>query len=141
MRRTPLAGLVVAAALALAACGGDDGSSGEKEEIETVILTYFTAFADGDGAKACGQLATDTQVELVKATRATNCPEAMAEAAKQPEIQPYVERFRDAEVVEVEITGSTAKAKVRAIGEETTIPLATEDGEWKIRGGQVAPGG
>jgi hypothetical protein len=134
-------GLALACALVLSACGGGEDSPGDREQIETVITTYFQAFSAGDGARACGQLSTDAQVKLVEATRADSCPEAMDEAAKQPDIEPYVEDLGDAEVVEVEVSGTEASAKVSAIGQETTIPLAKEDGEWKIQGGQVAPGG
>jgi hypothetical protein len=140
MRRTLLAGIAVAAALALAGCGGDGGSD-EEAAVEEVVRTYFTAFADGDGAKACGQLATQAQVRLVEGARANDCAEAMEAAARQPEVKPYVERFRDVEVLEVTIAGREATAKVRAIGQETTIPLAKESGTWKISGGDVAPGG
>jgi hypothetical protein len=132
-------GLALACALVLSACGGED-SPGDREQIETVIETYFTAFSAGDGAKACGQLSTDAQVKLVEATRASNCPDAMDAAAKQPGIEPYVEQLGEVEVLEVDVSGAEASAKVRAIDQETTIPLAKEDGEWKIQGGQVAPG-
>ena len=138
MRRLPLAGLLAAAALALAACGGEETT--EEEAVEGVVRTYFTAFADGDGAKACGQLTTDAQLKLVEGARATDCPEAMQAAADQPAVKPYVERFRDAEVLEVTVAGTQATAKVEAIGEETTIPLVKQDGAWKIEGGDVAPG-
>src|SRR3712207_2897492 len=136
MRRLPLAGIAAAAALALAGCGGGDSSS-EKAEIERVVNDYFTAFATGDGAKACGQLTTDAQVELVEATRANDCPEALEVAAKQPDVERFREDLADAEVVEVDITGPKATATVRALGVEEKVPLAKQDGAWKIEGGQI----
>ena len=130
MRRT-LPAVVAAAALALSACGGGDSPS-DEQKIRTAVREYFSAFSEGDGAKACAYLTTETRARIVEAAKTDDCADAMKAAAERPDVKPYVERFRDVEVLDVKIAGAEASAKVRAIGQETTVPLEKEEDDWKL---------
>jgi hypothetical protein len=139
MRRTPPAAALAAVALALAGCG-DRGSPSDESAIKTTVRDYFRAFADHDGAKACSELSGETQTKIAEAAKADNCAAGLDTAAKRPEIARYLDDFRHVEILEVNVAGTDASAKVKAIGETTTIPLTKEGGSWKIQGGDVAPG-
>jgi Putative lumazine-binding len=139
MRLTSPAAAVAAAALALAGCGGDGKS--DKQKIEATLNAYYTAFADGDGAKACAQLTRQATAELVKRTRAKDCATAIEQASKRPDVAPYTERFRDAEVTSVDAGKKNAIAEVTALGQTDDVPLRKEDGKWKIEGADSAIGG
>jgi hypothetical protein len=129
MRRTVIAALAVA--IALSGCGG--GAS-DKDKIEATVHGYFTAFADGDYAKACGELAEQTREDLVKAARVKNCSDALQHGAERAEIKQFRTKLRDAEVQSVEVHDKTASAKVRALGSTTTVPLVKEGDGWKVQG-------
>ena len=139
MLRVTSASLFAAAAIAVAGCGG--GGGGDKEKIESTVRDYYTAFADGDGAKACDQLAKPVRDRLVTAVHARDCPAAIEEAGKRLDISPYTKRFRDAKVISVKVHGRTATAQVRALGQTQPIPLGKEKGAWKIEGATGAGGG
>ena len=117
-------------ALAVAGCGG--GPS-DKEKVETTIRDYFTAFADSDFGKACGELADETRAELTKAARAKDCSAALARGAQQADVKRFATKLRDVRIVSVDVEDHTATAKVRAIGATTTLPLTKEGDEWKVR--------
>ncbi|MEA2449515.1 MAG: hypothetical protein QOG63_1447 [Thermoleophilaceae bacterium] len=139
MRRTPSAAIVAAAALALAGCGGADAPSDEAA-IKTVVHDYFIAFADGDGTKACDQLGADTRTKIEQGARGKDCATALEDAAKRPQIKPYLTGFRKVEILKVTVAGRDASAKVKAIGAITTMPLRKEIDGWKIEGTKGAPG-
>ena len=139
MRRTPPAALAAAAALALAGCGGSDSPSDEAA-IKSVVRTYFTAFADGNGSEACDQLSVDTRGQIADAAKPKTCAAALTDASKRPEVKQYLDDFRKVEVEEVTVAGNDASAKVKAIGETTTVPFIKVGGDWKINGTDVAPG-
>jgi hypothetical protein len=49
----------LALALMLGACGGDEDSSSDKEQITKVINDSYAAFADGDAEAFCATLSPD----------------------------------------------------------------------------------
>jgi hypothetical protein len=118
-------------ALAVAGCGG--GPS-DKEKVETTVRDYFTAFADSDFDKACGELAEQTRAQLTKAARAKDCTAALARGAQRADVKRFATKLRDVRVVSVDIKDKAATAKVRAIGATTTLPLTKEGDEWKVQG-------
>jgi predicted lipid-binding transport protein (Tim44 family) len=140
MRRTLPAACAAAAALALAGCGGG-GSKSDEDAVRTTVSDYFSAFADGDGAAACNKLDFDTQAEIATAAKVTTCSQALEAAAARPEVKQYLDDVRDVDVVNVEVNGSEATAKVKAIGQTTTMTLHKIQGEWRIEGGADAAGG
>jgi putative NIF3 family GTP cyclohydrolase 1 type 2 len=142
MRRTPLtAALVAAAALLLPACGGGEGGpSDDEKKVETVVRDYFKAFAAGDGTKACEQLGAETRVQLEKEANVKDCATAIEQATKRPEVKRYTKQLADVKIVEVNVSGGNATAKVQAIGQTTTVPLQREGDAWRITGATGAGG-
>jgi ketosteroid isomerase-like protein len=141
MRRTLLAAAAVAAAtLLFSACGGSGGGDSEDAKVAAVVRDYFKAFAAGDGKQACEQLGAETRVKLEKETGAKDCAAAIGAAAKEPDVKRFTKELGDVKVLEVEVDGSNATAKVRAIGQTTTVPLQKEDGDWRITGAAGAGG-
>lgn len=122
--------LAAVAVLLIAGCGGPS----DKEKVETTVRDYFTAFADSDFSKACDQLATQTRDDLVKSAHAKDCPTALQRGAQRAEVKRFQARLKDAKVVSVDVKGSAAAAKVRALGATTTIPLTKEGDSWKVQG-------
>lgn len=135
------AALVVAVAVAVAGCGGGGGGKSEKQKIEATLRDYFTAFADGDGERACSHLANDTKERLVRISKAGDCPATLEQAAEQPKIKPFLSELRDAKVGTIEVDGDTALAKVTAIGQSEAVPLRKEGDAWKLTGAAGASGG
>jgi hypothetical protein len=135
-----IAATVVAVALTLAGCGGSDPTS-DEQVIEDTVKTYFTAFADGDGQRACDQLSSSVQGQIEKATKAKDCATALEAAAQQPEFKQYVDELRDVEVLKVTVADRDATAKIKAIGQTTTMPLRKDGDTWKIQDNEVAVGG
>jgi hypothetical protein len=134
------------AALALVAtgagCGGDDASSTPAG----AVRAYNDAVADGNGDKACGQLADSAQKELQRSTQGSargSCKQVIDllgafydDATK--------ERLRDAKVAAAE-QGDSARARFRspvAFGgpdRDQTYELKREGDSWKITSLGFAP--
>jgi hypothetical protein len=123
----------------LAGCGG--GESSERDKIDSTLHDYFTAFARGDSAKACGLLAVRAQEAAARAARTTTCAAAFDRALKSPGVVRYRSRLGEAKVVEVKLNGNIATAKVQAIGQTTSVPLQKEGDAWKIESAAGAGGG
>ena len=127
------------AALALAAtgagCGGDDASSTPAG----AVRTYNDAVADGNGDKACNQLADSAQKELQRSTQGSargSCKQVVDLLAAFYD-DATKDRLRDAKVAAAQ-TGDTARARFTspvAFGgpdREQTYELKREGDEWKI---------
>ena len=121
---------VAVATFAVAGCGGES----DKEKVETTVRDYFTAFADSDFDKACGELAEPTREDLMKAARVEDCPAALKRGAERAEIKRFQSKLKEARVVSVDIKDRTATAKVRALGATTSLPLTKEGDSWKVQG-------
>ena len=130
MLRRLLTLLIAVAALALAACGGDD-----EEEVEQTVRDFVSASSEPDPERFCDEIVT--QEFLEQATGATG-DRAGEECRRQLEEAPGV----DAELVEIrstEVDGEKARVRavIRAQGRPATqtLRLAKEDGDWKLAGG------
>ena len=134
MRRRQAAGLLVAGALAVAGCGGGGGqSSRDESQIRSTLQSYYQAFANGDAAKACSELASQTRTQFEQASGGTSCPKALARATQRPEVKKVLDRLKSAKVGQVQVSGDVATASVQALGRTTTVPLVKENGAWRIR--------
>ena len=137
-RRGRVGLLSVAAALLMAACGGGEEASDEKQVKET-ITTYFSSFAEGDGATACEQLSGAGQRELTQAivsrlpeVNAIRCDEVVSELSGT--IGPDEEAtLRAVSVEAVQVRGNTATAQITGAAVEPTLIKA--DGRWLIDSG------
>jgi hypothetical protein len=123
------------AALVLAlvpGCGKDKPS--DKDQIETSLETYYKAFAKGDSAAACDELASGTREELEKAAGGKKCTDILSQALKRPDYAKVAPKLTAVQVSAVTIAGdkATAKATVPGVGKPKVVPLKKEAGGWKI---------
>jgi hypothetical protein len=134
------------AALALAAtgagCGGDDASSTPAG----AVRTYNDAVADGNGDKACAQLADSAQKELQRSTQGSargSCKQVVDLLAAFYD-DATKNRLHDAKVAAAQ-TGDTARARFTspvAFGgpeREQTYELRRVGDSWKITSLGFAP--
>ena len=126
-----LAGTCVLA-IALDGCGG--GGASDKEKIQSTVHDYFTAFSTGDFAKACAALSEKTQEDLVKAARVKDCTTALTRGAAKADVKQFAQQLKKVQVESVEVHGSTATVKVKALGSTTSVPMTKEGSNWKVQG-------
>jgi hypothetical protein len=122
-----------AALVALAGCGGNDGPS-DGQQIKTTLITYYTAFGNGDSATACNQLAATTVKALEQAAGGKPCEKVLDQALKRPDYAKVAPKLSRVEVSRVNIVGdkASADAAVPGVGRKATVPLKKEKGSWKI---------
>ncbi|MGZ5385952.1 MAG: hypothetical protein ACXWZV_00850 [Solirubrobacterales bacterium] len=136
MKRAMCAILLVALALALAACGGDDDGGGDgggddSEAVAETMRAYLTAYSEGDGAEACTHLTEGAQQALAESAKTgkESCAEALSRPSGQGSdiLGPLIEGI-DAE--DVTVDGDTAELTI----EGTPVPASLEkvDGEWLV---------
>ena len=117
----------ILAALALAACGGDDGGSEDEDQITEAIEKSATE-AD---ASACTELQTQNFVEQTSGAKGEEAVERCREGQQE---EPLAESV---DVSDIEIDGDSATA-VAALnggfidGQSLELGLANEDGQWKL---------
>lgn len=128
---------MLAAAIALAGCGGDDKPADDQTAARDAVTSFTKAFAAGDGDKACSLLTAAAQTAFVNrakvATGATKCPEVMQRVA-QLAGESVTGPLSKATVGDVKVTGNTATTTLSASGHSTLVTLSKEDGEWKLNG-------
>ena len=122
--------LVLALALALSACGGND----DPEDAQQVVRDFVEATNARDGDALCGELLTQEYLE--KATGATG--DSAEDACKQQLDLITGLKLRLLSVGEPKIDGD--RARVRATMETSgqrsarVFVLSKEDGDWKLVG-------
>ena len=132
MRR--LITLVSLAALVLGAlggCGWGDSDDGESDEaaVEATVDAYVAALRDGDPEAVCELV---TQAELDDLAVTGSCVETFAAGfdllgEQGVEIPEY-------EISGVVVDGDRGEATLVSGTTEEVVPLAMEDGEWKLAG-------
>lgn len=135
----PALALVIATGLLAAGCGGSSKPS-DKEQIETVLTTYYTAFGSGDTGGACQELAKDTKEALEEAAGGKDCTEVLDAALKRPDYARIASKLGGAKVTIVNIATDKATARIvlpdvpgaGGLGAKTVVPLKKENGAWKI---------
>lgn len=117
-------------ATAVAGCGGSSSSSDAK----SAVNNYLTAFAKGDGKKACSLMTAQTRTEFVTRVkllaRTTDCAKAVS--ALKPVMSTAL---KGAKVTQVKVAGNDAAATVRAGKRESTTVVRKENGTWLISAG------
>src|SRR3954452_6992715 len=106
-------GALAILAIAVAGCGGGES---DKQKIESAVHDYFTAFSDGDYAKACNALAEKTRANLAKAARVKDCATALSRGAAKADVKQFAQQLKNVKVEPVQIHDKTATAKVQALG-------------------------
>lgn len=133
-------GIVIGCWAAVAAAGGyllfgpppREGNS--EAEIEKTVETYVSAFARGDGARACGLL-TDSARQAVTGMSASigakGCPQAF-ERTREMGGDAVVQAARRIKVRKVRINGGTASVELRAGSQDSVAQLELVNDSWKI---------
>lgn len=122
-------------ASALAGCGGAD----ENGAVQNTVKTYLSAFADGNGQKACDQLTgqetrtiVQGAVERLPELQSATCPDALSKLSGSLGADEK-QTLRDAKITNVHVTGDSATAEV--VGGTQTADLTKAHGRWLISGG------
>jgi hypothetical protein len=131
--RRALVGLAAALAL-LPACGGGATS---QDQIKKVLGTYYTAFADGDSATACDQLANDTVKNLEKQAKGRSCADVLNQVLQQPAYAAIAPKLKNAKFSNITALDDKATAAVLipgvgGRGARTSVQLKKEGDSWKI---------
>jgi ketosteroid isomerase-like protein len=111
-------------ALAAPGCGGS-----EEDAATEAVESYLEALRAGDPDAVCSLL---TQAELDDLDVTSSCRDVYAAgfellAEQGVEIPEY-------EISEVVVDGERAEATLTAAATDEAVPLAKEDGEWKLAG-------
>jgi hypothetical protein len=131
--RRALVALAAAAAL-VAGCGG--GAS-NQDQIKKVLGTYYQAFADGDSATACAQLATDTVKNLEKQAKGRSCTDVLNTALQQPDYASVAQKLKNAKISKITVLNDKATAQIDVPGlrgrdARAPVALKKEGNAWKI---------
>jgi hypothetical protein len=123
--------LVIAAALLLAACGGND-----RGDIQHTVRDFVHATDRQDADKFCGQLVT--QEFLEQTTGATG--DRALEACRQQLSAVTGLRVRLVRLGRIEIDGDRATARVvletQGRRDVRLLRLRKDDGDWRLAGGR-----
>ncbi len=135
--------LVVAAiasvGLALGGCGGDDRSpEADRQEIRDVVREVQADFAAGDLAAVCESLTKDAQRHIGDAEHdpPTTCDRDIRLFAGGVSKGSGAVRPGSRSIERIAVDGDRATATVSLGGRDAAsdVPLAREDGEWKVDG-------
>ena len=133
MRRAAL--LISTAVLAASGCGG-----GPEDDVKSAIHDYLNAFVDGDGAKACSLMTSDTRRQFVEKTKSLTKSSDCALAIEAIRTQAGAEvtaALAKLKFTNVKVDGDRATVTLTSGGSRTTATLKKEGGTWKVSG---APG-
>jgi hypothetical protein len=123
--------LVIAAALLLAACGGND-----REDIEQTVRDFVRATDRRDADRFCGELVT--QEFLEQTTGATG--DKATEACRQQLSAVTGLRLRLVRIGRIEIDDDQATVRVvletQGRRDARLLRLRKEDGDWRLAGGR-----
>lgn len=129
--RSLVAGLLLAAAFGLAACGGDDSpaepsveQASSGKEIVAIAGKLRQAYDDKDGAAACDLL--DPRDLKAEFGGRKGCIKRVNAAISQDRGRPELS------FDEVTIDGDTASAKASSKSGETSYEFVKVDGKWYI---------
>jgi ketosteroid isomerase-like protein len=125
---------VAAALVLLAGCGGGASNS---DSIKKVIGTYYEAFANGDSATACKQLAKDTLANLEKQAKGRACVDVLNDAIQQPDYATVAQSLKKAKITKITVLDDKATAQIDVPGvggktARTAVALKKEGDSWKI---------
>jgi hypothetical protein len=119
--------LALAASLVIGCGGGGDSSSDSAAAPEDVVQQFVDSSRDGDGEAVCDLLSADSQAQVVdEAKSADDCPGAFDEDPTASDVP------EDLEIGEATIDGDTGSVAITVSGQESSLPVVQEDGEWKI---------
>jgi hypothetical protein len=124
---------ILAAALALAACGGDGGD--DSKDAQQTVREFIRATNERDADTFCGDVVSDDfkeQLTGASGDRAQKLCEEQIKVVKSP-------RLELVRITKTEVNGDEAEvtAQIKAQGQtrEQAFRLKDEDGDWRIAGG------
>jgi len=119
--------VVALAVLVLAAgCGSDGG--GDIDQARDAVGDYFTAIAEGDGARACGLMTEQAQEQFADEGGTASCDEAVERLGDQlsdEDLGP----LRDPQV---DVTLNRDKATASVEDGPSDITVVKVDGRWLV---------
>jgi hypothetical protein len=119
--------VVALAVLVLAAgCGSDGG--GDIDQAGNAVGDYFTAIAEGDGARACGLMTEQAQEQFADGGGTASCEEAverLSDHLSDEDLAPLSDP-------QVDVTLNRDKATVSVEGGPSDITVVKVDGEWLV---------
>jgi ketosteroid isomerase-like protein len=129
--------VVVALAAALALVPGCGGGATNQDQIKKVLGAYYRAFANGDSATACDQLAKDTVKNLEKQAKGRSCTDVLNQALQQPDYAAVATKLKNAKFSNITVLNDKATAAVlvpgvAGRGVRTSVALKKEGNSWKI---------
>ena len=123
---------VLAAAAALAGCGGSDQDedapavSSDQRAVLGTIDALQTASRQGDAARICKEIFTEKLARSIRHTSGRSCEKEVRATLASPDAQISVGR-------RIEVDGSRATATVREQnGDTSTVFLLKEGDRWRI---------
>ena len=125
----PLLVLGLAAAVAVAGCGGGEeaaSGAGDEEAVIDAVTTFNQALEDQDGAAGCAVLSDEGQQSIQDFT---------GDSSREQAIEGFnvgASDYGSREVRVVEVDGESAVAQSVTDDGPIRVPLENVDGEWKI---------
>jgi hypothetical protein len=120
-----LGAAIAVAALALGGCGG----AGDEDAVRASVDAYIAALRAADADAVCARL---TDAELADLDASGGCEGVFSAGFELYEEEGVV--IPEYEIAAVEADGDSAEATLVGGSTEAVVPLAREDGEWKLAG-------
>jgi hypothetical protein len=125
---------VTAASMAWMVWAPNTSKADEQRAIKAAVREYVSAFAAGDGDKACGYLTDGAKQAVVSAAGkvgASSCPAAFEQTLNLggTKVKAVAARIR---VRKIDLNGDGARVTLRAAGLDSVADLQKVDGKWKI---------
>jgi hypothetical protein len=131
LRTTALVLVLVLAPSALVGCSGSDNppDADERTAAREALVGYLDALRGGDAEEVCSML---TQSEIQDLDVPTSCREVYTEAFALLDEQGVQLPVYDIGAVTVD--GERAEVRLTSEATDVTVPLAKEEGVWKLAG-------
>lgn len=118
---------------------GEEAATSEREEAATALHNFLDARAQGEWAAACDYLASSISSSFeelagqAKGAKATSCAEILASLTNPAAKNLLLEEAERADVGSLRVEGDRAFLIYRGLeGDILAMPMAQEDGEWKV---------
>lgn len=107
-------------------------SPADEAAIRTVVTAYVDAFVAGDGEAACALLAPSVQQEFLDAIGSSESCATAFSAVVDLQDASVLDRFRNASVGDIQVTGDIAVASLTAAGATVPVSLLRGPDGWTI---------
>jgi hypothetical protein len=130
-RLAPLLLVLALTPFALLGCGedGDPPNADAETAAREAVVGYLDALRGGDPDEVCSRL---SQSEIDDLEVSSSCREVYSEAFALLDEQGV--ELPEYEIESVSVDGDRAETRLTSDATDVTLPLALEDGEWKLAG-------